>query len=228
MPYTLAFVQLTAKGHLGGGASAVVDRWMVTFKIAPLTTPGTVVAALPTFLNDVAPAFLAFHVAAQVLAGTDCWLTELNAAEVGTDGKYTGDGSQATTVKMLTATSGLGAAALPWSSACVYTLATAKQRGRGSKGRFYYPALGVGVGSGQGTWSTAVVGGRATAAKTLIDAINTAANPELGSGARVQVMSRIGSGVSSPVTHVKVGRVPDRQERREGELLEEYSSATIA
>lgn len=228
MTFDLDFVQITAKGHLGGGASTIVDRWMITLKVAPIDAPATVVPLLPAFLNAIAPAFTTFHTAAQVTAGTDAWLTELNAAVIGPDGKYTGGGTQATTVKLLTATSGLGAAGLPWSSACCYTLVTNRVRGRASKGRFYYPALGTAVGGGLGTWSTTTVGGRATAAKALIDSINTAAKPALGSTAGVFVLSKVGAGVSSRVIQVKVGRVPDRQERREGVLQEEYSAANIA
>jgi len=41
-------------------------------------------------------------------------------------------------------------------------------------------------------------------------------------------MSKIGGGVTRGVTHVAVGRIPDRQERREHDLSEGYVSAALA
>jgi hypothetical protein len=43
----------------------------------------------------------------------------------------------------------------------------------------------------------------------------------------VSVMSNLGSGVRSAVTRVEVGRKPDRQERREGDLPEQYQGANV-
>lgn len=223
MAYNLKFVLLTIKGTMG---SPSTEGWACTFKIAPL--PATsVVPLLPAFLAAVKPAIVTFHNSTDVAAGTDAFLTEITAAEVDVDGRYTGGGTQATTSNLVSPPDGgTGAALLPWSTACCYTLTTDRVRGRGARGRFYYPATGLAMTGTGGLWTTTTAANRAAAARTMILAINAAANPAFTSTARVQVLSSIGAGVNEGVRGVKVGRKPDRQERREGTLAEDYQASS--
>jgi hypothetical protein len=197
--------------------------------MSPVGSPIISEAAKAAFLLAAEPLWVAFHTATATGAGTSCFLTALTAAHVGPDGKYVGTGEQPTTRRVLaTPAIGTGSAALPWSTACAYTLRSAILRGRGSRGRFFYPATGLGVTAADGLWTTTQAQNRANAAATLLQGLNAIGDdinpPAL---AVVSVMSNLGSGVRSAVTRVEVGRKPDRQERREGDLPEQYQGANV-
>jgi len=228
MPYNTPFALVAANGTFGLTPTSFPDaKWMASVKIQVASAPAAL-AGLPAFLAAVGPAYIAFHSASGVSAGAKVWLTHLTGAIIGEDGKYYGDGTQSTSQYDLTDTVGSGAGALPWATACCYTLKTNKLRGVASKGRFYYPALGTAPSDNEGLWTSVVAGNRATAAKTLLDTLNAQALVHLSSGSFLAVCSNVGAGAYTKVTQVAVGRIPDRQERRESSLQEGYSVSTLA
>jgi hypothetical protein len=229
MTYSQSFLLHTAEGHFGPGGSTVTDVWRVSLKLAPIGAPLLSEAAKAAFLAAAEPLWVAFHTNTNVSPGANCFLTALTAAHIGEDGKYLGLGTQGTTRRVLgSVAGGSGTANLPWSTACAYTLRTTILRGRGSRGRFFYPACGTAVGATDGLWSSSVTQARATAGATLIAGLNAfgddLAPPAL---AVVRVMSNLGLGVDDNVVRVEVGRKPDRQERRESELREDYRTANV-
>lgn len=225
--YSSSFIYVRAIGHFGASTTAVTEKWNVGLKILHGGTPPSG-SSLLAFLTAIAPAYTTFHQNSSLLAGTSTYLDTLTAALIGTDGKYVGGGAQATTVyNYATPPTGLGSPAMPLSTACVISLRTQFSRGLASNGRMYWPAIANTVPGTTGLWSTGTTGGIATAAKVLLDAINTAAQSGFDSSHKVSVMSNVGSGQAANVTSVRVDGRPDRQERRERDLLSTYSVASL-
>ena len=107
----------------------------------------------------------------------------------------------------------------PYQVACVVSLDTPR-RSRSGRGRLYLPTPGILVGS-DGRIAATDRDTVLTQAETWIEAINSAAGPVN----RVIVASS--SGVNSPVTAVRVGRVLDTQRRRRSDLVEDYALRTV-
>jgi hypothetical protein len=227
MPYSSPFIYLKALGHFGASGSAL-ERWNAGVKIlhngaAPTT------AQMTAFLTAVAPAFSNWHKSTAINSGTTCFLTGLTGAVIGTDGKYVGGGAQATTVYTYGAPqSGLGTGTLPWSTAMCISLRTQFSRGLSSNGRVYWPCTALPVPPATGVWTPTQCSTAAAEAKILFDAINAASTTGFDSSHRVSVMSQVGAGQAANVTSIRIGGKPDRQERRERDLLETYQSATLA
>lgn len=227
MSYSLPFVYFTMGGHFGAIAGDGVEKWQVGFKI-PMGLAPPAPSELAQFLQDVEDEAVAFHTNAAVAAGNVCILTRLTAAHVGTDGKYTGGGEQATTVRdLVTRAAGAGVATMPFQVSCVYSLRTSILRGPASHGRFYYPCLAGGWDGLTGQWNLSQTQGRASAGATLIQAIGDEASTPLDTSIGVAVMSEVGNGRTARVEKVLVGRTPDTQRRRVRDIVEDYQSATV-
>lgn len=225
MAFTSPYVYCRAEGEFRVNSSPV-DIFQVGWKI-PLGSPpsqGTLVA----FLETISAPVSSFHSNADLRAGSAAVLTALTAAYVGTDGKYVGGGTQQTTRRVYTTpVPGNSTTNAPFTQALVMSLRTPIARGRGSNGRLYWPATALLMGD-TGVLSTVVTAAIAGRAKTLLDNINAACATIFGTPARVSVMSSLDSGVTAPVTHVRVGTKVDRQERRESAFPEEYSTVALA
>lgn len=227
MTYSSPFVYLKVLGHFGTTTSQL-EQWTVGMKI-PTPLPGPSPAGLSAFLVDIQTYISAFHGSTFIKASTSCFVRQLSAAYVGTDGKYVGGGAQATTVyNYATPVSGNSNATLPWSTACVLSLRTARQRGIASNGRLYWPSLALAVNGATGLWTPTETLNIATSAKTMLDNINSHTETHLGGARRIAVMSAVGAGLSADVTAVRVGNKPDRQERREDSLTEAYAETGLA
>ena len=113
-----------------------------------------------------------------------------------------------------------------WDVARCYTLGTPLERGRASKGRFYWPCAHPV--SGDGRWDVTTTQDAATAAKTLLDAINGAAAAVWSGAQGVVVLSALGAGVAAEVDRVLVGRAPDTQRRRTKALEEDYQTSALS
>lgn len=227
MPYTSHHVLLRAVGHFGG-SNTQTEQWAVGMKI-PVPLPGPSAANLSAFLVDVSPYFTTFHTSTALKAGTVCFLRGLTAAYLDTDGRYVGGGAQTTTdYTYATPGQGNGSGLMPWSTAVVLSLRTAKGRGLASNGRLYWPTLGLPIDTSEGMFAPTTTLAVANAAKTLLDQINSHTEPHFGAARRVAVMSQVGAGATETVTGIRVGGKPDRQERRERSLAEAYSSVTLA
>lgn len=225
MPYSSVHTLFKIHGSFGQTAAIRNEQWQCSLRINTGST-GTTEAAKITFLDNIAAAVQAFHSSSAVLAGAACWLQELSAAYIDTDGHYLGGTAQTTTVRPYsTPVAGTQTNQLPWDVARVFTLRTAQPRGRGHVGRFYYPVQAeIAI---DGRWTQPASAAAAAAAKTLLDAVNTASKAVWTASFGVSVMSFVGA-VSYQVNAVEVGRAPDTQRRRTKSLLEEPSSAALA
>lgn len=178
------------------------------------------------FLQTVQDAVRGFHAAAPVAAHQYSYLTKLTAAYIAPDGKYLGGAAQSTT-EYVYASPAAGASTIPasWDQARTYSLRTLLPRGRGSKGRFYWPcAMGV---LSTGLWPDPDIPNAAAAAKSMLDAMNAAAQSIWTGSSGARVYSFIGSN-SNKVVRVEVGHAPDTQRRRTRSLPESYAGADLA
>lgn len=227
MPFAEPYVYLRAVGVFGASASSPVDIWSAGFKFRhPEAAPST--ASLQAFLETASVPVSNFHASA-VRAGTNCFLTELTAAFVGTDGRYVGGSTQSTVRRPYTTpTPGIGTTDSPYSQALVLSLRTAILRGPGSNGRVYWPATSLTIDGATGTLTTTQLNGIITPAKVLIDNLNAAKQSAMPGTGPLAVMSAVGTGIAATVTSVRIGRRLDTQERRENKIPEAYVSASIA
>jgi hypothetical protein len=92
----------------------------------------------------------------------------------------------------------------------------------------YYPCLGITVTGNDLTMSSGTTGLIATAAKTLVDGVNTVAAASFGSGGKVSLVSKVGTGAEAIVTSVLVDQKIDHMESRERSIPSAYSSANTA
>lgn len=225
MVFSSNFVYLRAIGTLGNNGEGV-EQWSAGMKIPMPTAPSA--SSLSAFLETVSVAYSAFHTDSGNGFGSTCFLKQLTAAYVGTDGKYVGGGAQSTTVYNYgTPQAGTGTGVLPFSTAVVLSLRTANSRGPASNGRVYWPKLAVPISPTLGTWAIGEGTAMAGKAANLINQINAACTSILGGGGFVSVMSQVGPR-HAIVTSVRVGHKPDRQERREKKIAEAYGTAAVA
>lgn len=226
MTYSSRFVQIRFLGYLGNNTS-IPERWQAGLKLPLGVSPSS--SQLTSFLQAIKTPTTTFHTTAGNGVGSNVFFTEMTAAYIDTDGKYVGGGAQSTVHEpVVSQPTGAGSGTLPWSTSMVISLRTQFSRGLASNGRVYWPCLGLPVTATTGLWSTTAGTSWANSAKTWIDAINTAAASTLSTSQKISVMSQVGTGTLAPVTQVRCGLKPDRQERRERDLDEGYIYATLA
>lgn len=219
------------QGHFGQNATDKRETWSAGLNvanIAGMTAGGT---ALLTWLGAISGPVGTFHSNIASKVGTNCFLTALTAALIGTNGRYAGGSAQSTTVyTYATPVAGGGTITAPWTQAMAWSLRSAILRGPGSHGRCFYPAAAASIDSTTGILTPAVQTAYAAAVLTLLNAINTASSAAFGAGTNVSNMSPVGLGFQSPVTRVGIGARLDHQESREKSLSETYlfSNTTIA
>lgn len=149
-------------------------------------------------------------------------LQYLRLATIGPDGKYL-PGSIAYDGIYSPAVAGVANgsnARQPLQVAHAISLTTATPRGHAHRGRVYVPTLGSTFISGP-VWSAADCLNRANAFSAMLSALNA-----VGIGT-LNVMSKIGAGVSHPVTGIAVGNRADVQRRRAKSQVETYSVAAV-
>lgn len=227
MPYAEPFVQLTMNGVFGAAATTPAEIWSAGLKFRnPGSAPSP--ANLTSFIESVAVHASTFHAAGTALVGSNCWLTHLTAAFIGTDGKYVGGDTQATTRHTYgTPVAGNGTATAPWTQAIVTSLRTLVLRGPGSNGRMYYPATTAQPQATTGVLAPSLQASYATVVATFLNAVNNSADAHLPGTGGLSVMSKVGSGVAASVTALRVGARLDRQERRENKLSEAYITRSV-
>lgn len=227
MAYSQRFVLLRAHGGFGA-ATGSAEGWSVGWKIQ---APGPVItqAALTAFLSALAGNVIgSYHQSPTIQAGNQTFLNFLTAAYVGTDGKYVSGALQETTrYDYSTPVAGGGTPLHPWMIARAISMQTALGRGPGHQGRFYYPALAAPVTATTGQTPAIDALALAEASANMIKGINDAAAAHVPGTDKVSVMSNKGAGVSATVILVRVGRVLDRQARRQNDVPEAYQSFAV-
>lgn len=223
MAYSHEHVLLRFLGHFGTTGVAA-DKWSagIRFGLAS-AAPAYDPAKLQTFVNAAQAAAITFHTTAAVAAGTNCFFDQVSGAQIGVLGQYVPT-SQVTTLSPYTATAGVGTPTMPWNVSCVISLRTANTRGRGSNGRVYWPMLSPSVTATTGRINSQT---RVNAAKTFLDALNTAANT-YSPGMRAVVASNVGGGLIVPVTGIRSDDRLDSIERRENDQPATWFTAALA
>lgn len=226
MVYTASHVLFKVNGTFGATSTAVGGIWSYGFRI-PVATGPLSEATKIAFLGFVEGAVKTFHTGAPLSAGTNCYLTKLTAAYIGTDGLYLGGDSQPTTEFLYSPPQpGVGGNITPFEMSAAISMFSTIDRGRGSRGRFYAPTSRVVASDGR--WSASERDSLSAASKALVDAINTAAETAWPTSGGVSVMSRLDAGVTAPVIKISSGRSPDSQRRRDRQLPEEYAPLSLA
>lgn len=227
MPYTTSHALLRAEGSLGASATAETFSFGWRIPTSGLNPPTT--TDLEDFLAALETPLKNFFTGAAISAGGQAAVRALSVAILGIDGRYTGDGAQTTTRLVFTTPAfGVGSGSTPWSTAVAVSHKTAIARGRGSRGRIFVPALGLAPDQDTGSYTVSQQTNYNTAAKTFYDAINTQAASHLGSTVGIAVMSSVGAGTTQKVLTISMGRRPDRQERRENSVQENYSFVSLS
>lgn len=227
MVYSRQHTLIRAIGHFGASASDVQDEWSVGMRLAIPGGTGHPAGPYTTLLESIATPIQTFHAANSTGAGFSCFLDELTAALIGVDGKYPAGAVTDHRLYGTPVSGGGGTNVLPWESALVISLRTANARGYASNGRIYWPCGGLAPGGTTGRVADAAVQSRVNGAKTMFDAINTAANT-FATGLRLCVMSSVGLGTTAAVTRVRSDGRIDSIERRENNMPSVYLQATLA
>jgi len=229
--YAGAHYVLRINGTFGATAATVSDRWSTGFKLGDVLgtdVPGP--GGLSAFLEAIRPSIQTFHTSTAVNSGTMCFLTDLTAARVGTNGKYDPVTQETTRYQYGAPVAGAGAIIHPWNTALVISLRTSFPRGIASNGRTYYPTTALPITPGTGRLATLVVSNFVDAAKVLVNAINNGAAAHLGAGTRVAVVGangKTGNARTALVTKIRADDRFDSIERRENNLPSNYYSVTI-
>lgn len=230
MTFAGPFYSLRVRGHLGG-SSTIVENWNYGFKIGADDSSVPSESTKLAFLTALQSAASTFHAAVGVGAGSNCFLTSLTCAKIGTDGHYVGGGAQATTVYTYgSPVSGSATGTNPYATSFCIGLRTAQLRGLASNGRVYIPVMSLGVTANSGQWSTTQVANMLSAAKTFLNAINTAAAANLSDSHGLIVASQggqAGGPASFPVTGIRGDGRPDHNETREKGLISAYQTLAL-
>lgn len=213
MVYPHEHILLRFNGHFGT-TTTQADRWSSGIRfgfvnIAPVYDVGK----LQTLVNAAQAAAITFHTTGAALTGTNSFLDYVSGAQIGVSGLYT-PSTQQTINSPVTVTAGIGTPALPWNTALVTSLRTARPRGRASNGRVYWPCLAAPLVVTTGRMSSSAVDGRAAAFQTFLNALNTAAS-SYSTGMKAVVASAVGGGIIEPVTSIRLDDRLDSIERRE-------------
>jgi hypothetical protein len=183
-------------------------------------------AKLQTLVNAAATAANVYHAAGTTNSGTATYFDQVAGAQIGSSGRYTPD-TQQTIYSVFAPVAGAGTPTLPWNTAQVISLRTARPRGRCSNGRVYWPALSGQLVATTGRMSAATLASHVTGAKTFFDALNVAAGA-YQTGMRVIVASNVGIGDAAVVTSIRCDDRMDSIERRENDQPSVWSTATLA
>lgn len=201
----LPYVRVVIKGVLRG-----TQTWSMGLSVA---NDGTATGAeLFTYLGSVDTFVKAFMTSAGVQQVTDS--TTLYQTLAAYSYPAVG-GSFATAGLASSGTAGTGSSATPSQCALVLSLRSGRS-GRAGRGRMYLPATSAAAMASNGQYSLTTVTNVATAAKTMLDGINTLS---IGAaGAPVVIASRA-SGVTAPVNTVQVDTKIDTQRRRTDKIV---------
>lgn len=221
MAYTTNYLLTTVEGGFGSG-KPYSEQWRCTWKmpVPGVTNPSE--SLIQDYLTAIVTPITAFHQESSIAASSNTFFEAVSAALIGTDGKYLGGGQQVTQRKTLpTHVPGTGATGAPWSQSLCVSMGTGIARGRGSRGRFYWPSSGLLVSGSEGRLSTTQQNTAIASARSLLDAVNSQAATVFGGlVGKISVMSNLGAGTTATVLTVSVGRRLDAQERREKNLNE--------
>jgi len=216
--YDRTSIKLRMIGHFGASGTAS-DYWSTGLRLAVVGGANVSTSDLTPFLETISGPISTFHSTATNYVGSACFLDELTAAHIGTNGKYVSSSEMTTRRVYTTPVTGGGSATHPWNTAMVTSLRTLQARGLASNGRMYWPALGMAVANTTGRVVQPTMDTYTANVKTMLDAINTAAQA-YQSGLRIHVLGyspKTGNSWSAMVTSIRCDQRLDSIERRENQ-----------
>lgn len=225
--YDRTSIKLRMLGHFGTSGT-VSDSWSTGLRLAVVGGANVSTGDLTAFLESISGPVQTFHASSPAFNGTNCYLDELTAAHIGTNGKYVSSSELTTHRVYTTPVAGTGSPIHPWNTALVTSLRTLQARGLASNGRMYWPntAIAVQTNTGRTGTLTSYVG----AVKTMLDAINVAAQ-SYQSGLRIHVLgysAKTGQNFTSLVTNIRADNRLDSIERRENQQAPIWATAALA
>jgi hypothetical protein len=220
MPYPGQFHRLVMIGDL------YTDQFNMTLSIVPsalgeLGMPAVDDATLAAVAGDVSSWFGLAMGSGGCSISASAKLTSIKLNRIGPDGRYVDNESQEYIYPAPVVGNTLNL--YPAQLSTVVSLHTARERGRGSKGRVYLPPGNGAIVSSDGRLSATSAASIATGFKTLVTSLNTRYTL-IG---RVGVASNAGAGRFEHVTELAVGRVPDTMRSRRSKLQEDYQSVAV-
>lgn len=229
MAFPGMFHRIVAIGTLYGA-----ETFNFTLNVVPTENPLDVEEVTDTLATDVKNKISTWFSATALPASpsiiTRAQLTEVKVNRIDALGRYADNDVH--TIPVTPVAAGQASGNLASQLALAVTLRTARERGRGSRGRFYMPPIGPFASLGtDGRLTTAQAQQQANSAKALLESINLtywARDGGLRTGMMVGVASDIGSGIFEAATRVEVGRVPDTIRSRRSSLSEDHQEAAIA
>lgn len=229
MAYPGFFHRIVCIGSLYG-----TESFNFTLNMVPTENPADVEEVTETLATDVRTRVETWFKATSAPAApgiiTRAQLLEVKVNRINAQGLYADN--EVHTIPVSTTTAGQAAGNIASQLALAVTLRTARERGRGSRGRFYLPPLGMFSSLGtDGRLTTAQAAQMAASAKSLIESINLtywSRDGGLRTAMMVGVASNIGAGIFEAATRIEVGRVPDTIRSRRSSLAEDHQEVTIA
>jgi hypothetical protein len=197
---------VTWAGQLGL-ATAKLERWSIGLRLNNTGSYGSVTTP---------PLNAAFATHLLPICSPSVHLDQVKVANIGADGKYTGN-------PVLYTGSGNGGGASPYYPFQVALTATLHTgtRGASARGRIYLPCPAYAISTDDGSISAANATDAATRVAAFITDVN-AAMAHSGTGTQPVVSIVSSKGTVLPVVSVSVGRVLDTQRRRRRSLPEQY------
>ncbi len=151
-------------------------------------------------------------------------LTTVKWNLIGRDGRYVSQSD--TQIASSESAPGAGNVVYPTQIAWATTWVTSLQRGRGSKGRTYWPTTQT-VTSPSSVIDTSACQNKANRDWALIQSLNGVMPSSATDGVSAMVMSNVGEGRSAVITGCRVGNRLDVQRRRGAQIDEAYRSAPV-
>jgi hypothetical protein len=229
--YPHKFARVTISGTCAGGA----EIWNTGFNMGSPTADITGVPGAAA--ENIATAWTTFFTAFNNSFSNKYKTTVVKVAAINANG--TSDTAWQSFYTYPTPLAGGGSTqALPPQITLAATMTSDKQRGLASKGRMYLPGLNAGINGDNGRIDSGFVGTLATAFKTFLDSVNSAAdtpgNVILASkGHRDKSVIPPAppvwfAGEAAWVTGCRLGDVYDTQRRRRDSLAETYAARVLA
>nr|CRY96590.1 hypothetical protein [uncultured prokaryote] len=218
MPFPQPFVKVVASGSMRDSD----EIWTCSWSLADPNEGNDAEQPGPIVVGDIADAVRGWFIAPANGISALCNLEQVKVNLVDVNGRYA-DESNTYSTEFDPAPQGPKSGA-PWPNQCTVciTLRSAKRRGPGAYGRFY-PPMPIATMGTDGRMGLQDATDRADGAAELVAQLNATAGGVL----KVVNASQVGAGSFSLVTKVRVGRVPDTQQRRRNDLDEDYQDRPV-
>lgn len=222
MAYTGDHVLVAWGGTMPGG-----EIWTNTLRmrdVNPIGFPDQV-AVNGYLVGGFKDALTTYWNAIKALIGTGTKLEWMKANRVGTDGKYLDPTTNLYTYA--TPNAGTSTVNFPNQVSAVVSTTTGIARGRAHIGRWFLPGVACAIDAVTGLYTTTQVNTFASASAAFLGALNDTAAVLGVDQVRAAVMSNLGAGTDHDITGVRVGRVPDTQQRRRNKVAELPVTAVV-